>query len=207
MARFNFAGGSYQTEGLGYDCQRSVNLMPELHELGDGFSKGAMLYTPGLKSFATLDGIPRGQMEFNGRHFIAGSANFYESIPTFNIDGSLKSLSLTVRNSGVPLANDGKPVTMAANEFQLLLSSGGSVYLFNLNTNAFSQVAASNFTLSTGNAPVSQVAFCDSFFLALIANSQTVQISNVLDGSNWSANGQLVVSVFPENVTSMAVDH
>lgn len=181
--------------------------MPEIHELGDGFSKMAMLYTPGLKSFATLDGIPRGQMEFNGRHFIAGSSNFYESIPTFNADGSLKSISLTVRNSGVPLKNDAKPVTMAANEFQLLISSGGNVYLFNLNTTAFSQVAPSNFTLSTGNAPVSQVVFCDSFFLALIANSQTIQISNVLDGSNWSANGQLIVSVFPENITSMAVDH
>lgn len=207
MARFNFAGGSYQTEGLGFDCQRSVNLYAELHELGDGFSKMAMLYTPGLKSFATLDGIPRGQIEYNGRHFIAGAQNLYESTPSFNADGTLASISLTVRNVGTPLLNDNKPVSMAANEFQLLLSSGGNVYLLNLNTNAFSQVAPSNFTLSTGPAPVTQVAFSDSFFLALIANSQTIQISNVLDGGNWNTNGQLIVSVFPENIVSMWVDH
>lgn len=207
MARFNFCGGSYQTEGLGFDAQRSVNMYSEVHELGDGFSRMALLYTPGLKSFATLDGIPRGQKEFNGRYFVAGAQNFYEAFPTFNTDGSLASISLTVRNVGTPLLNDFKPVSMAANEFQLLMSSGGNVYLFNLNTNAFSQVAASNFTLSTGPAPVTQVAFCTSFFLALIANSQTIQISNVLDGSNWSLNGQIVVSVFPDNVTSMVVDH
>ena len=52
-----------------------------------------------------------------------------------------------------------------------------------------------------------QVVFCDSFFLALIANSQTICISNVLDGNNWNLNGQIVVSVFADNVVGMVVDH
>src|SRR5215469_14457184 len=155
MARFNFAGGSYQTEGLGFDSQRSVNLYGEVHELGDGFSKMAMVYTPGLKSFATLDSIPRGQLEYNGRLFVVGGTNFYEIIPTFNADGSLKSVATTIRNSGTPLANDGKPASLAANEIQILLSSGGNVYVFTLATNTFAQVNPSNFTLASGNAPVS----------------------------------------------------
>lgn len=207
MARFNFAGGSYQSEGLGYDSQRSLNLYPEVDESGDGFSRMAMLYTPGLKSFATLDGPPRAQLEYNGRHFVVGAVNLYEMIPTFNGDGSLHSVTPTVRNPGSPLANDAKPASMAANETQLLIASGGAVYLMTLATNAFQVIPASNFTLPSGPAPVTQVAFCDSFFLALIANSQNIQISNVLDGTSWFNNGQIVVSVFPENVVSMAVDH
>lgn len=219
MAQFNFCGGSYTSQGVGFDCQRSVNLYPELHELGDGKSKMALFYTPGLKSFYTLDGPSRGKFEFNGRLFDAGQTNFYEIIPTYDAFGKLVSTSTTVLNAGKPLVNDGKPVSMAANETQLLIASGGFVFIYYLATTVdsvtnlpvaagtFQQVAASNFTLSTGNAPVIQVAFCDSFFLALIANSQTICISNVLDGNNWNLNGQIVVSVYADNVVGMVVDH
>ena len=207
MARFNFCGGSYTSQGVGFDCQRSVNLYPEVHELSDGKSKMALWNTPGLKSLVTLDGPPRGQLEFNGNLYAAGATNFYQIIPTYDAFGNLLSATVTVLNAGLPLINDGLPVSMAANETQLLIASGGSVYLLTFATMAFTQVAASNFTLSTGNAPVTQVVFCDSFFLALIANSQTICISNVLDGSNWSLNGQIVVSVFPDNVVGMIVDH
>lgn len=218
-ARFNFTGGSYQSQGLGFDCQRSVNLYPELHELGDGKSRMALWNTPGLRQLISLDGPPRGQFEFNGRLFAAGKVNFYEIIPTFSASGVLLSAITKVLNPALPLINDFLPVSMAANETQLLIASGGNVYIYylaktvdsvtNLPVAAgiFSQVAASNFTLSTGNAPVKQVVFCDSFFLALIANSQTIGISNVLDGNNWNLNGQIVVNVYADNVVGMVTDH
>lgn len=142
-------------------------------------------------------------MEFNGRAFVVAGTKLYElSLASF---GSPISITTTVRGTG--LANDGLPASLAANQTQLLIASGGNVYLLDLGTNAFSQVPAANFTLSTGPAPVIQVAFLDSFFLALIANSQTVCISNVLDGSAWNLNGQIVVSVYADNVVGMIVDH
>lgn len=166
-----------------------------------------------------LDGPPRGQFEFNGRLFAVGQANFYEVIPTFATNGQFISATVNALNGALPLANDFLPASMAANETQLLIASGGSVYIYYLAAmvdsvtglpvakGTFQQVAASNFTLSTGNAPVKQVVFCDSFFLALIANSQTIGISNVLDGNNWNLNGQIVVSVYPDNVVGLLVDH
>jgi hypothetical protein len=197
-----------------------------------------LLSCPGITKIATLDAAPRAQQEFNGRLFVVGGTKFYEiilsslaipGVPTIPI-----VVSTNVLNPSLPIANDGLPASIAVNENQILIASGGSVYIYYLNAmtdsvsgasiaaGTFAQVAASNFTLASGNAPVKQVAFCDSFFLALIANSQNVQVSNVLDGANWVPGGarvgtppvytggvstQIVVSVFPDNVIGMIVDH
>jgi hypothetical protein len=192
-----------------------------------------LLNTPGLAILAQLDAASRAELEFNGMLYVVGGVNFYQVIlvspPTLT---SPAVVSLTALNPGAPMANDGLPASIAANENQLLISSAGNVYIYYLNkindsvtglpiaAGTFKQVPASNFTTAGGNAPVKQVAFCDSFFLALIANSQSIQISNVLDGYNWIPGGsivggvytggvssQIIVSVYPENVVGMIVDH
>ena len=205
MARFDFCGGSYTAQAVNADCQRCVNLYPEVNESGDGRSKMVLNPTPGIAKIAAFGGSPRGQLEYNGRLFVVADTQLYEITQTIGGTGMPIVVSTAVR--GTNLANDGLPASMAASQTQLLIASGGSVYLLILATNAFSQVAATNFTLATGPAPVKQVAFCDSFFLALIANSGTVCISNVFDASSWNLNGQIVVSVFPENIVGMKVDH
>lgn len=232
MARIGFCGGSYTAQSILADCQRTLNLFPEINESGDGVSAKWLSPTPGLKVLVTLDGPPRGMFEFNGRCFAAGKFNFYEILPTFAASGALVSATASVLNSGTPLANDFLPVSIAANENQLLIASGGFVYVYYLNAMAdsvtgnnipagtFTQVPQSAFTLASGNAPVKQVLFANSYFLALIANSQSVQVSNLLDGANWIPGGsivggvytggvatQLTVSLFADNVISMAADH
>jgi hypothetical protein len=214
MARFDFCGGSYTVQSVNADAQKCVNLYPEVNELGTGRSKVTLMPTPGLAAITdsaggnSLAGAPRGQLEFNGRLFVVADVNLYEvTLVATGSYGVRILVSLTVLNGSTPMVNDGLPVSMVASQTQLLIASGGSVYLLVLATNAFSQVPASNFTLATGQAPVIQVAFVDSFFLALIKNSQTISISNVLDGANWNLNGQIVVNVYPENVVGMIVDH
>lgn len=205
MARFDFCGGSYTVQSVNADSQRSVNLYPEVDETGDGRSKVILLSTPGIASIAVLEGPPRAQLEYNGRLFVVAGTKLYEITQTSAGAGLPITVTTTILGSGI--TNDGLPASMAANQIQLLIASGGSVYLFVFATGVFSQVAASNFTLASGPAPVIQVAFCDSFFLALIKNSQVVQVSNVLDGANWNLNGQIQVSVYPENIVGMIVDH
>jgi hypothetical protein len=205
VARFDFCGGSYTSQVVNANCQRALNLYPEIDESQSGRSKMILLPTPGLVSIATLDGPPRAQLEYNGRLFVIAGSKLYEIVLTSL--GPPIAVTANVLSGATALANDGLPASMAANETQLLMCSGGSVYLFTFAGSVFSTIAATNFTLPTGPAPVIQVAFCDSFFLALIANSQTVQISNVLDGSAWTLNGQIVVNVYPDNIIGMIVDH
>ena len=104
-------------------------------------------------------------------------------------------------NRGVVL-NDSQIVSIASSAQQMIIASGGALYLLNLQTNAFSTIPAANFT-----GPVSQVGYCDGFFIALIASSNRFYISGVEDATDWTSNGAALVSEFPDNLIAMLVDH
>lgn len=59
----------------------------------------------------------------------------------------------------------------------------------------------------TFDGPISQVGICDDFFIALVADSKEFYVSAALDATDWVANGSAIISVFPDNVVGMLVDH
>lgn len=223
MARIDFCGGSYSSQSVNFDAQRAVNWYPELNETGTGKSKMALYPAPGLLSVVTLPAPSRGSIEFNGLGYVIAGTGFFQIVPlTFDAFGQVLTAQATLLSGTTLLANDGNPASLDANENQILIASGGNVYVYYINAmndsitqqpiaaGTFKQVPPSAFTLPSGPAPVLQVKFCDSFFLALLANSQSVQISNLLDGFNWlpgTVASQIVVSVFPDNVVGIFVDH
>jgi hypothetical protein len=91
---------------------------------------------------------------------------------------------------------------MAASPQQLLLASGGTAYIFDLTLNTLTPIAGATFS-----GPVAQVGICDDFFLVLIANSKEFVVSAPLNAADWTTNGAAIVSVFPDNIVSMLVDH
>jgi hypothetical protein len=127
MARFGFVGPTYQAQSLNANAQRCVNLYPEHDESGSGKSEWQMYNRPGLALFAILPGTNRsnGLWEANGRFFAVAGAALYEIFA----DGTFAALGAVV--------NDGNPVQMANSETQLLILSGGFMYGYQLNTNAF----------------------------------------------------------------------
>jgi len=54
---------------------------------------------------------------------------------------------------------------------------------------------------------VSMIDFIDGYFLALIAGSQIVQWSAIEDGTSWNPGNFFQVSIFPDNVIAMKVEH
>jgi len=139
----------------------------------------------------------RGEFTINGRMFAVSGAIFYEVFTNG-----------TFTNRGA-VVTDGLPVSMAASATQLLLASGGAVYVYTLATNVLTLLPAATFTMPfTGaNAYISLVGFSDGFFIALCANSGKWYVSKVLDATDWVTNGPTIVSVFPDNIVSMAIDH
>lgn len=190
MARFGLCGPTYQSQSVNADCQRCVNLYPETLESDGGKSAMVLYSSPGLKVFATLTGSPvRGDFAFNGRLFAIGGTRFCEVLSNG-----------TVIDFGA-VTNDGLPVSFAANQAnQLLIASAGTIYLFNLSTNTLSQPAGAPTSISL-------VGFTDGFFVALSKNSNQFQLSNSLDGTTWTGINVARISVFPENLVSMIVDH
>lgn len=189
MARFGFCGATYQAQSLNANAQRCVNLYLEHDESGSGKSEWQMYNTPGLALFAFTVGRNRsnGIYQGNGRCFFVADAELYELLA----DGTVNDIAA--------VGNDGTPVQMANSETQLLILSAGKMYGFTLSTSTFlGQVGA-----LLGS--ISQIAYSDGFFFALVANSQTVFQSNPLDVQTWPGNQFTIVSVFPDNIISMNV--
>ena len=132
----------------------------------------------------------RGQFTVTSRTFAVADVSFYE---------------LLADGTQVPwgtVSNDSLPVSMAASPQQLLLASAGVAYVFDLRTNTLSAIPGATFS-----GPVSQVGICDDFFIALIVASKEFYVSGVLDATDWVSNGSAIVSVFPDNIVGMLVDH
>jgi hypothetical protein len=132
----------------------------------------------------------RGIFTINGRTFAVADNSFSEIF---------SNMTQTFYGN---VSNDSRLVSMAASGQQLLLASAGFVYLFDLNTNTLTQVPQANFT-----GAVAQVGYSDGFFIALVSDSNRFYVSGLLDANDWTTNGASLVSVFPDNLTSMLVDH
>lgn len=194
--QFGFCGPSYPSQSVNADCQKALNWYPEKIESGTGKTHVAMYPTPGLAIFTTLDGGPvRGQYIINDRYFAVSAASLYEVFS----DGT-KIVRGTVVNDFLPVSmvsssNRGTPG-------QLLLASGGTAYVLNLTSNVLTPIPPATFT-----GKVAQVSFSDGFFEALVDSSERFYVSAALDATNWVANGATVISVYPDDTTSLLVDH
>lgn len=205
MARFGLIGPSYSSQALNADCQTTMNWYPEIIESGIGKSSMALYPTPGTKLFVALPNGPvRKLLEINGRTFFVAGPNFGEIFAN-----GTNAVYFAV-------ANDTLPCTMAASPQQVLIASGGSLYVYqlltapnslNLTAGQFAVIDPNNFSSPTAAPnPVSRVEFMDGFFIALLANSQTFYLSNPFDATNWPGLQKLIVSVSSDNVVSMIVN-
>ena len=142
------------------------------------------------RNAVTNNGPTRGSLTINGRTFFVCGTDFDEifSNGTFQTWGTV--------------ANDALPVTMAASPQQLLLASAGTAYVFDLMANTLTAIPGVTFS-----GPVSQAGICDGFFILTIKKSKTFYVSGPLNANDWTTNGSAIVSVFPDNIVSMIVDH
>lgn len=189
MARVGVVGGAYQAENLSADAQACINMYVEADESQVGKSAASLLDRHGRKLFANLGGnANRAGVEINGLMFSVRDGALFE----INKDGTFTNLGA--------VADDGLPASFAASAIQVMIAAGGQGYCLTLAGRVLSPAIATI-------AGVNQVGYTDGYFLALIANSATIYVSNPLDGTTWQAGNKAIVSVFPGNVQGMLVDH
>jgi len=190
MSRFGICGGSYQSQTFSADAQMCMNMYVEKDESGLGKSDMQLVDCPGLSTFITLPQTPvRGEIEINGRAFAVAGAKLYE------ITSAGGSTELG------DVGNDGLPASLSSSQIQVLVASAGQCYVFNLTTNTFSAVDTATLT------NVSVVGYTDSYFLALIKDSNQFQFSALQDATSWDLLDVEEISVFAGNINSMVVDH
>lgn len=188
---FGFCGASYTAQSPIIDDERAMNCYCENSESEGAATKRALLHTPGRKIFCTLpEAKVPGAFTVNGRTFFAAS-NLYE------VDGSG-----AVTNRGSLGAAPTTPTQIVANETQLVVLNNGNLYVLTLATNVFAAVNMAQF-----NGPVAQIEFLDGYIIASLQISHTFQVSNLEDGTTWSGLDIATLSLFPDNITSMKVEH
>lgn len=212
--RIGAVGPDYTSLSPMADCQMTMNWYLEAIESGQGKSAAALYPTPGLKLLRALaGGQGRGIITAQGRTFAVVGTNFWEIIPP------LAGLTAAV-NRG-PIVSDGQPVFMASGPTQVLIVSAGNLYCFQLvdgtTTNVTGAILPKNsltlipqYNNATGLGllgAVSQVVYSQGFFYALVANSNQILQSNPLDGSTWQGVAETQISVFPDNIVGIFVDH
>ena len=202
MARISFCGGSYQSESPNADSEYSQNIYPETIESGVGASAMAMYHSPGLGLFSTLPNMVSSvaMFFFSGRAFIIAQDLLHQYLWEVLASGA-------PINRGTLGVSAGPASLSANNAKQLMCCSSGQLFLFDMNTNLLTEIDTTSGTVVIG--PVAQIGFSDGFFIALIANSQTIQVSSLLNGSatGWSPLNFTIISVFPDQVLSMLIDH
>jgi|SRR6185437_339580 len=188
MARFGFVGAAYKSQSLNTDAQSCMNWYPEPDESGAGKSKVSLYPTGGLKRFSTLPNetsVP-GLFAINGRLFAAAS-NLYEIFP----DGSFNLIH--------SLATSANTASMSANQTQLLITTGGRVFVYDL--------LAATFTEATGlQGPVLMAGYGSGYFVAVLQDTNKFQFT-LGDGTTWDPLDIAEIEGYPDNISSLLVDH
>lgn len=162
-----FFGGSFESEAFYADQQTTVNWYPA--KLPNG--RKVLLPTPGVE-------------ELSAASVGAGRAHFFQNGREFAVIGTalieIASNGEQTSRGTVTLGNN--PATISSNGDlggQLLITSGGNAYIFDLETNTLSQIAE-----LAGKATMG--AYLDGYFLVLDAATSTVYFSNLApDGEVW----------------------
>lgn len=167
-----FVGPTYQSQSSYLSDERCINWYVEVMESKGAKVPAALMPTPGLTQFiAPASSYGRGSFAQNDRAFSVIGPYLYE----VNSDGTKDNLGF--------VADDGLPVYMASSGqvgHELAVASGGNLYIYNLSSSAFTQVAAMN-----GIANV--VKYLDGRFYVLDVENNRIHASDLLDGLTFNA--------------------
>lgn len=146
-----FIGPSYVSQSVNVDCQRCVNLYPEMNDLGTGKERevASLVSTPGLRLLLTLPESPvRGiHAAANGDLFAVAGNKFYK-ISSGWVATELGSLSTS---TGF--------VSMADNGIQVMAVDGTYGYKVTIATEVFAQITDPDFS------GADLVTYQDGYFL------------------------------------------
>lgn len=178
MRFLGFIGPSYTLNSANVDCQRTINLYPEINELGTGKEKEVawLAPAPGLNLLATIGTGPHRAMWLGSNNVLyVVSGNTLYSVNSSWSAVSLGTLSTSTGRVGI-----------TDNGYQLAIVDGGSnVYVWDFNLLTFTLVPLPS--ISTGGvtypAGANQIIHQDGYFIYNIPNSQLFGISGLLQAT------------------------
>jgi hypothetical protein len=185
-----FVGGSYKLRNSAASNERAVNLYPEKVESAAGKAAIVLNSRPGQKALLTLPDSPaKALYALNGRAFAVAGTGFYEIFAnwTYKLWGNITQ------------ATDAQIV---ANNYQLLIRSGATLYVFDLNKN----------TLALGPPDINSlgsqgIGTIDNYGISAVPLSRQFNISSLNDFTQWAALDFAIKEDGPDNISAIFADH
>jgi hypothetical protein len=186
-----FIGPSYTLRSKAVDCQRCVNLYPEMDEMHTGKEQevAALVSTPGLLLLTTLGTGPiRGiYASTTGTTLAVSGSQVYRLDSGSSWSGTLVGTIGTASGA----------VSMADNGNQIILVDGPSGYIYDISAQTFTKISAEGFP--GGNT----VTFLDGFFIVNQQGSGKFFISGIYDGTSWDALDFATAEGSPDNLVAV----
>lgn len=190
MARIpGFVGGAYSLQSVNIDCQRCVNLFPQITESGlqaDG-EKGALIPTPGIRLLGVCGSGPIRGM------YVASTGGF---VIVSGYEVYRVGLDWTFTKIGDLLTSAGR-VSMTDNGTQLCIVDGANGYIVSLSTATLTRITSDGFP--GGDT----VIFNGSYFLVNNPGTNQFAFSNSWDGLNWNALDFISAEANPDAVVGV----
>lgn len=190
MTRFKgFIGPAYTLRSVNADCQRCVNLYPEINELGTAGNGevGTLVGRPGLRLITTCGAGPiRGMYTNATGHTAIVSGN---QVYRLNPNNTVTAVGSIGTSAG--------PVGMADNGTQLVIVDGLNGYILNLATGILTKITSANFP------GADTVTFQDGYFL--FNNPDTGQFfwCALYDGFTYDALDFITAEGSPDNLVAV----
>lgn len=153
-------GPSYHLKDWSIDCQRTLNLYPQVVESGNTPQVSALLPTPGLLKKYELTGQIRGMYALADRVLIVSGQKLY----SINKSNEVKELGEVTGVNRVYFADDSVQVMIVSN----------NAYAYKIKTNELAQIKSSEFF------GASDTTFLDSRFIWVVPKSGRIQWSELL---------------------------
>lgn len=162
-----FIGPSYVSQSVNVDCQRCVNLYPEMNDLGTGKERevASLVGTPGLRRLLTLAESPvRGvHTASNGEVYAVGGTKLY------SISSAWVATEIGTLNSSTGF------VSMEDNGTHVVIVDGADGYSWNMTTDTFAEITDVDFL------GADLITFQDGYFIVNKPDSGQFYISGIND--------------------------
>ena len=131
MAKTSLIGPGYLGRSIKDNSSRCINYFPELNSK-DSSAEYSLVGTPGCHLWTTAPGVVRGSHVFNGVVYQVIGSSLYSVDNTGTYSSSLGTL--TTSSGRVEMSDNG---LMPTGHSQLCIVDGTNVYIWNVNTSAF----------------------------------------------------------------------
>lgn len=191
MPKINFIGPSYSLPSLAVDCQRTVNMYPDVHELGNDRTSLFFRGTPGLKSEIVTQGKPRGIfVDVKGDLYVVEDKEFVRYRDFIDASGNPYRERYVI---GGIYTTDTR-VSIAENGLQMCVVDGPNLYIYIYKDNTFKQYTPDGWLGSE------IVKYYQGYFVFIEPDTQKYYISKLYDGTNIDALDFASAEDDPDNI-------